>query len=429
MRTLRLLLIVGIVAAVALFARLSLLAYGVYAVAAALLISEALAATSVNHVLCLRDVRVDRAKIGETVEVSTIIRNDKPLPVPWMLVEESLPRRLPKRGDHTKLLVLRPYGDVQLRYSVTMSHRGYHQIGPVVLESGDLFGFVRRFRAARAAHYITVQPAVTPILRYDVATRRPIGEVRVQRLLHEDPTRLAGVREYVRGDSLSRIHWKATARTGTLHSRIYERTTMSGALLAVDFHGPSYGPDEDRAFERSELAVKVAASIAVYLIDMKQHVALISNGLDAAERAKHEGGQAVAGSRAEARRLAAARGGEDRLRPVEVPSGRGHDQSMRILDALARLELSEGLRLDEMLMQEFTRLPRDLTLLVVAPSFDARLFQAMARVKFSGFRLVAVVIDNPAEYERIRLVLAGENIETLHIRGEADLLEIAERGI
>ena len=41
---------------------------------------------------------------------------------------------------------------------------------------------------------------------YDLASRRPIGEVRISHRLFEDPTRIHGVRPYERGDALNRIH-------------------------------------------------------------------------------------------------------------------------------------------------------------------------------------------------------------------------------
>ena len=429
MRTARIVGIAAVFAAVALAVRLSLLSYGLYTLIIALLAAELAARFSLDGIECIRDIRVDRAKLGEQVTVSTIIRNEKPIPVPWVLAEETLPPRLAREGEHTKLLVMRPYGDTRLHYTLTMNHRGYHQIGPAILESGDLFGFVRKFRTARAAHYITVQPEVVPILRYDLATRRPIGEVRVKRLLHEDPTRMAGLRDYAPGDSLNRIHWKAFARTGFLHSKIYEQTTLAGALVVLDFHGPAYEGDEEQRFYRSELGVKIAASLAGYLTELKQHVGLLSNGLDAAERAKREAGGVAATSRQRAREIAAHREGADRLRPVEVSSGRGHGQAMKALDALARLELSEGLPLERMLIEEYTRLPRDLTLIVVTPMFTPTLFQVMARVKFSGFQMAAILIANPAQAEHARIALAGENIRFFHIARPSDLSEIARSGI
>src|SRR5438309_1532742 len=82
---------------------------------------------------------------------------------------------------------------------------GYCQIGPTVLESGDLFGLHRRYRVVTEPVYVLVYPKVVPLRGYDVASRRPIGDIRLTHRLYEDPTRIAGVRAYQPGDPLNRI--------------------------------------------------------------------------------------------------------------------------------------------------------------------------------------------------------------------------------
>ena len=63
-----------------------------------------------------------------------------------------------------------------------------------MLETGDLFGLHRRYRVSTEPHFLLVYPKVVPLEGYDIASRRPIGEVRLTHRLFEDPTRIAGVR-------------------------------------------------------------------------------------------------------------------------------------------------------------------------------------------------------------------------------------------
>ena len=135
--------------------------------------------------------------------------------------------------------------------SCECNRRGYYQIGPLVLETGDLFGLHRRYRVATEPHFLLVYPEVVPLEGYDIASRRPIGEIRLQHRLYEDPTRIAGVRRYEAGDPLNRVHWRATARTGVLHSKVYEPSTVAGATLLLDFHQASYAAKDEPY--RSEL--------------------------------------------------------------------------------------------------------------------------------------------------------------------------------
>ena len=61
-----------------------------------------------------------------------------------------------------------------LRYKLEMQMRGYYQVGPLLLESGDLFGLHRRYRVETEPHYVLVYPKIVPLQGYDLASRRRI---------------------------------------------------------------------------------------------------------------------------------------------------------------------------------------------------------------------------------------------------------------
>ena len=105
--------------------------------------------------------------------------------------------------------------------------------------------------------------------------------------LYEDPTRIRGVRDYQPGDPLNRVHWRATARTGQLHSKLYEPSSVAGATIVLEFHQAAYDPRHEPY--RSELAVTTAASLANALYQMDQQVGLVTNGRDAVDRIRREG--------------------------------------------------------------------------------------------------------------------------------------------
>jgi uncharacterized protein (DUF58 family) len=82
------------------------------------------------------------------------------------------------------------------------------------------------------------------------------------------------VREYHAGDSLRRISWPVTARTGTLMSRTYDDPTGGEVVLAVDL-----GSDpSDRA--RAEHTAGVAASIGHEVLDRGWRLRLVFVGPD-----------------------------------------------------------------------------------------------------------------------------------------------------
>jgi uncharacterized protein (DUF58 family) len=272
-----------------------LLAYAMYVLLGVLIVSRLLARAWVGKLSATRTCDATTAEIGQRVSVAVTIRNAAALPVPWVLLEDLLPRaalltrapRLKIKGQRIQLRMIPGRGETTLTYQLTCLMRGYYQIGPLLMESGDLFGLHRRFRAEAAPHFLLVYPKVVPLEGYDLASRRPIGDIRLSHRLYEDPTRIAGVRPYEAGDPLTRVHWRATARTGALHSKVYEPSTLAGATLLLDFHTAGYhGRGEPF---RSELAVTAAASLAHAVYQMGQQIGFISNGRDAADRIRLEG--------------------------------------------------------------------------------------------------------------------------------------------
>src|SRR6202040_2097818 len=107
-------------------------------------------------------------------------------PVPWVLLEDMLPARalverharLKVRKKRMKLAMLWGHGTTELRYEIEFKMRGYYQVGPLVLESGDLFGLHRRYRVGSEPHFVLVYPRIVPLEGYDLTSRRPIGEIR-----------------------------------------------------------------------------------------------------------------------------------------------------------------------------------------------------------------------------------------------------------
>jgi len=423
----RLVLIIVAVVAVAYLLHLGFFTFAFYALVLMLGASWLMGRSALRAIEHQRVVSRAKARLGDTVAVTTEVVNDKNLPVLWTLIEDLTPRLLEREGSSGRAALLKPHEMVRLRYTLKCTNRGYHQIGPLVLESGDIFGLFRRFRTGTTAHFVTVYPRVVPISRYEIATRRPIGEVRVTQRLYEDPTRIAGIRDYMRGDPLNRIHWKATAKTGQLHSKVYEPSTMVGANLVLDFNAAAW--EGDLAFERSELAVVAAASIANYVSQQKQLVGFISNGRDAMDRAREELEERQAASRRELERLLAQREQADRLRPVEVPARKGGANLLEMMETLARLELGQGLSLAQMLAAEYVRLPRDAALIIIVPQVPAELVEMIARLKATGFVVSVFVILNREEFIRAQARLSYEGVNVFHIQQERDLDVLARRTI
>lgn len=177
---------------------------------------------------------------------------------------------LPAIGPWERML---PSGDdsVTLEYLLRTPRRGVYPIGPLRIALGDPFGLARMEREVGNAREFVVTPRVTELEHVVAANASVDGALRgLQRLTHPNSDELIA-REYRYGDPLRRVNWPATARRGELMVREEEQrgdpearllldTTLSGRSEAAWRH------DDGPNFE-FELAVEVAASLGVHLVD------------------------------------------------------------------------------------------------------------------------------------------------------------------
>ena len=201
-------------------------------------------------------------------------------------------------------------------YQLECNRRGYYQIGPLVLETGDLFGLHRRYRVVTEPHFLLVYPEVVPLEGYDIASRRPIGEVRLSHRLFEDPTRdrrRAALRGRRSAEPRPLAGHRAHRRAAQQGLRAVDRGR--GDDRCSDFHRAGLS-DERHEPLRSELAVTAAASLANAVYQMGQQVGLVTNGRDAADRIRQEGWDHDFRSRTAAQKPASMVDASDRLQPV-----------------------------------------------------------------------------------------------------------------
>lgn len=140
-----------------------------------------------------------------------------------------------------------------ITYSVDTSRRGLITVGPLLLRRTDPFGLVIADRRVGAVGTITVHPRRLPV--------RLLPQGRLRDL--EGPTREVAqgsatfhqLREYVPGDDLRHIHWRSSARQGTLMVKHLVDTTRPEIVVVVDNRVTASTPTD---FEE---LVEVAASV------------------------------------------------------------------------------------------------------------------------------------------------------------------------
>lgn len=383
---------------------------------------------------CLHDLRYQRqfsersALFGEEVTLSLLIENAKLLPLPWLEIEDSLPRELSIKGLKLRssirsnrvvlesLFSPRWYERVTRRYTLQCNARGVHQFGPTVIRSGDVFGFLNQEESLPNWQYLLIYPLVVPLTRFGLPARHPFGDRAAPRRLLEDPSRVIGVRDYVYGDSLRRVHWKATARTMQMQSKVYEATTTYTLELFLNVSSRLdgyYGINP----ELQELAICAAASVSNWAIDEGYSVGFYANtimympeeGVDSNPNLEEEDPE---------HGLGAAVAAQLQRRRIHLPPSGSDEQRKRIMEVLARIQPYFGSAIEDVIQTERTRLPAGATVVVITSSVSEPLLETLARVRQAGHVVTILYVGDAPSPQR----LGG--VSVYHIGGETTWKEL-----
>jgi uncharacterized protein (DUF58 family) len=333
-----------------------------------------------------------RAFLGDDVVMHVEIKNSGILPIPWLRVQDSLPVELAAPGLFKRVLSMGSHAKEEFEYVLKTHKRGYYPLGPLVVSSGDLFGLGIENRLEGGLSYLTVYPKIYILSRFELPSRSPMGTLRHKQPIFEDPTRVLSKRDYVAGDSLRRVDWKATAISGRLQVKQFEPSIALETAIFLNLNPNEY--DLHARYDATELAIIIAASISKWVIDQKQALGLNTNGLDPLAELQ-------------------------RFRPLPVRRGRGH--LMQILDMLARVECAGTLPFLDMIRQEIVHLPWGSTLVLVTGCADEALFDELFHIRRSGFNTVLVLAGQIAHTQRIRQQAEHFKFPFHHIRTELDL--------
>ena len=166
--------------------------------------------------------------------------------------------------------------------------RAVVEIGPIRAVRGDVFGLIRRVVQWPVRRQVFVHPrTVRPTSALPGFVRDLDGEESTKRTASD--LSFHTLREYVPGDDRRFIHWKSTARSGTLQVREFLQTHRS--LVAVvlsgsraDYHWATADRAatgsglERRADDEFEVAVSCTASIVAELVRQRREVVTSAAG-------------------------------------------------------------------------------------------------------------------------------------------------------
>jgi uncharacterized protein (DUF58 family) len=346
--------------------------------------------TTLSGVELSREPRSNRAQVGQLfIEHFTLFNRSR---IPKIWVETKDKSNLPgfrvtsvaiglglgdksDTGARQAVTVASGFGRGQTRRWLTRTlctRRGRYHLGPMTLRSSDPFGIFPRVREIPVQHHVVVLPMIVPLEGFPIPSGRLPGGEALRRRTHQITPNASGIREYVPGDSFSRIHWRSTARLRKLIVKEFELDPLAEIWIIIDaaqsphFELPKHEEQEivqDGEFNLPgstlEYGVTAAASLAMHFLQRNRAVGFVAYGAS---------------------------------RQVIQPEP-GEAQRLRLLESLAVLNAEGEHSLQDVAKIEGPRIPQGATAIFISPSVSTDMLAAVRRLRHTGRQPVLVLLN------------------------------------
>lgn len=219
-------------------------------------------------------------KAGQTANIQLELSRRLVLPIPYLIIEEHAPKSLDVhfyQRDWARLLsdpnylnrkrvikkMVFPHIEKRITLDYSLDHlpRGEHQLDQIELTITDWFGVITKKTTLSVQSVLAVEPADLPIQIQWANHWQQVGEKSTTPLQSQQSNIVTGIREYVPGDRISSINWKATARTGTFMTKEYDQEQHFDGMVLLG------GSEPNIAFEWN-LAV---ARMLIFVLKQSGH--------------------------------------------------------------------------------------------------------------------------------------------------------------
>jgi uncharacterized protein (DUF58 family) len=350
-----------------------------YLWASLLVLSWAWSKLALRGVTLERRTRTLRAHVGQVFEERFYVENKGRLPRLWLHVRDR--SDLPGSQGSRVLSLIGGRERRSYRARSRLVQRGIFSLGPTDVVSGDLFGLFPVSRAMPSAGSLLVYPMMFDVHAFPSPPGLLPGGEALRLRTHQVTPNASGVREYVPGDPLNRIHWLSTARRNELIVKEFELDPMAEVWIFLDAEAraqaeqpyslPSqaveamWSPWKEVRLPPSteEYAVSIAASLARHFLRRDRAVGLVSH---------HQASQRT---------------------PNVLPPDRGGRQLGKILEALAPLHAEGDLPISALVTAHAQHIVRGSTVIIVTPSANEELALVADLLSRRGLRPVIVLLD------------------------------------
>jgi uncharacterized protein (DUF58 family) len=228
-----------------------------------------------SHQLTSRlDLSRDRVVVGEKATGRLLLTNGSrrrtlpmtvELPVGIGRADFDLPS-LPGGDEHEEL------------FRIPTARRAVLTLGPVRTVRADPFFLLERKQNLDEPQTLHVHPRTVPVEGSSAGVGNDLEGITTRKLSDSDVS-FHALRAYVPGDDRRYVHWKSTARTGTMMVRQFEETRRSHLLVLLSSRIDDYLSEDE-----FELAVSVAGSLGLQTLRDGQGLSVRTSTRDLAAR-------------------------------------------------------------------------------------------------------------------------------------------------
>ena len=345
-------------------------------------VSRLWARYSLTRLDCEFALSSSRVFTGDAIELAVRVTNWKGLPLPWVSVLQEIPREVtvveevgrrsldPERATIRSDFSLGWYHRITRKYTLRCDRRGHFTLGPSTIRSGDLFGLYTQLAEIEPHGDLTIYPRVLPVNYSRALSREPHGSIRAKRHPLIDTTRPMGTREYLAGDDLRHIHWKASARLGRLQTRVYDVSATPSFVIFLDVRTVPR-PRYDARIDLLELGVLTTTALANDALEHR-----LSTGVYVNSTSRINSGL------------------------IQVPPSQHPDQLSRILEAMAEVGPFETTSISRLLRTQGRGLRWGTAVLLVTAVPDEPTTRILAHLQSAGHSvgLVQIGASNGATF-------------------------------
>jgi uncharacterized protein (DUF58 family) len=370
-----------------------------------------------SSLFALRGIKVERqarslrASVGDIFEEHFEVSNTSRVPKLWLEVANQ--SSIPHATGSRILTFLRARQKRIYTARTWLTNRGGFPLGPTTVTSGDLFGIFRVSKSFPAATSLVVLPMLFPVTQFLSPPGLLPGGKAIRRKSIDVTPHAAGVREYVAGDPMKRIHWPTSIRRGQLMVKEFEQDPQAEVWLFLDTHknthtaklGEDYEtpPIDDLLLLKRrkvklppstlEYSISITASLAHYFIEQRRAVGLVS-----------------------------ALGRTFKV----IPAERSERQEAKILEELAFLQAESTYTLPSLVTAQLGQLPQGSSAILVTPMIWPELLLAVDSLQRRNLRPVVVLLmarsfGSRANNEDLAQSLNERKVPVCRVYCEADL--------